>query len=57
VTLPVETAALIEAFLADASEPVDPSSQLSRLAGWVRDLVSTFAGRRDNQARQEAGKS
>ncbi len=52
VTRPVETAALIEAFLADASKHVDPSSPLSRLAGWVRDLIPTFGGRRDNQAQQ-----
>jgi poly(3-hydroxyalkanoate) depolymerase len=57
VTLPVQTAALIEAFLADASEPVEPSSPLSRLAGWVSGLVSTLAGRRDNQAQQEVRKS
>jgi hypothetical protein len=57
VTRPVETAALIEAFLADASKHADPSSPLSRLASWVRDLVSTFGGRRDNQAQQEGRKS
>jgi poly(3-hydroxyalkanoate) depolymerase len=57
VTLPGETAALIEAFLADASKPVEPSSALSRLAGWVGGLVSTLGGRRDNQAPQEGRKS
>ena len=57
VTRPVETAALIEAFLADASKHVDPSSPLSRLASWVRDLISTFGGRRDTQAQQEGRKS
>jgi len=57
VTLPEQTAALIEAFLTDASKPVEPSSPLSRMAGWVRDLVSTFAGRRDTRAQQEARKS
>ncbi|SIO23415.1 poly(3-hydroxyalkanoate) depolymerase [Bradyrhizobium erythrophlei] len=56
VTRPVETAALIEAFLADASKHVDPSSPLSRLAGWVKDLISTFGGRRDNQAQLEERK-
>ncbi|MEA2912191.1 MAG: hypothetical protein QOJ15_4272 [Bradyrhizobium sp.] len=56
VTLPVQTAALIEAFLTDASEPVEPSSPLSRLAGWVGNLISTFAGRRDEQAPQEGRK-
>src|SRR5712692_3733897 len=50
VTRPAETAALIEAFLADASKHVEPSSPLSRVAGWVRDLIPTFGGRRDNQA-------
>jgi pimeloyl-ACP methyl ester carboxylesterase len=53
VTRPAETAALIEAFLADASRQSDPSSPLSRLAGWVRDLIPTFGGRRDVQAQRE----
>ena len=57
VTRPVETAALIEAFLADASKHVEPSSPLSRMASWVRDLVSTFGGRRGTQAQQEGRKS
>src|SRR6266478_569149 len=49
-------AGLIEAFLADASRHVEPSSPLSRMASWVRDLVSTFGGRRDTQARREGRK-
>jgi pimeloyl-ACP methyl ester carboxylesterase len=53
VTRPVETAALIEAFLADASKQVDPSSPLSRMADWVRDLIPTFGGRRDVPAQRE----
>jgi poly(3-hydroxyalkanoate) depolymerase len=57
VTRPAETAALIEAFLADASRQVEPSSPLSRLAGWVGNIVSTFGGRRDTQAQQTGRKS
>jgi pimeloyl-ACP methyl ester carboxylesterase len=57
VTRPAETAALIEAFLADASRQVEPSSPLSRLAGWVGSIVSTFGGRRDTQAQQTGRKS
>jgi hypothetical protein len=53
VTRPAETAAVIEAFLAGASRQVDPSSALSRLANWVRDLISTSGGRRDAQSQQE----
>jgi poly(3-hydroxyalkanoate) depolymerase len=53
VTRPAETAALIEAFLVDASKQVDPSSPLSRMAGWVRDLIPTFGGRRDVPAQRE----
>jgi poly(3-hydroxyalkanoate) depolymerase len=53
VTKPAETAALIEAFLADASRPVELSSPLSRMAGWVRSFAPTFGGRRDAQAQQE----
>jgi poly(3-hydroxyalkanoate) depolymerase len=53
VTRPAETASLIEAFLADASRQVEPSSPLLRMAGWVRGLVPTFGGRRDVQAQQE----
>ena len=52
VTKPEETAALIEAFLADASRQVEPSSPLSRMAGWARGLVPTLGGRRDAQAQQ-----
>jgi hypothetical protein len=44
VTRAAETAALIEAFLADASKRVDPSSPISRMAGWVRDIIPTFGG-------------
>src|SRR3984893_12475558 len=50
VTRPAETAALIEAFLADASRQVEPSSPLSRMANWVRGLVSTFGERRPHQS-------
>ena len=57
VTRPAETAALIEAFLADASKQVDPSSPLSRLAGWVGGVISTFGGRSDTGAQQEGRKS
>jgi hypothetical protein len=57
VTLPVETATLIETFLADANKHADPSSPLSRLAGWVGNLISTLVGRRDDQAQQETRKS
>jgi poly(3-hydroxyalkanoate) depolymerase len=53
VTRPAETAAVIEAFLADASRRVEPSSPLSRMANRVRGLVSTFGGRRDAQSQQE----
>ncbi len=56
VTRPAETAALIEAFLADASRQIEPSSPLSRMANWVRGLVSTFGGRRDVQAQREGRK-
>jgi len=56
VTRPVETAALIEAFLADASRHVEPSSLLSRMASWIGDIASTFGGRRDNQAQQQGRK-
>jgi poly(3-hydroxyalkanoate) depolymerase len=56
VTRPVETAALIEAFLADASKRVEPSSPLPRIANWIRGLVLTFGGRRDAQSQQEGGK-
>lgn len=53
VTRPAETAALIEAFLADASEQVEPAAPLSRLTGWVRGLVSPFGVRPDVQAQRE----
>jgi hypothetical protein len=56
VTRPAETAAVIEAFLADASRHVEPSSPLSRLANWARGLVSTFEGRGDVQVRREGRK-
>ena len=55
VTRPAETAAVIEAFLADAEQAVEPSSPLLRMAGWVRGLVSAFGGRRDAQAQREEG--
>jgi hypothetical protein len=49
VTRPAETAALIEAFLASENRQVEPSSLLSRIAGWIGDLTSTSAGgRRQN---------
>jgi hypothetical protein len=54
VSRPAETAGIIEAFLADTSRQVAPSSPLSRVAGWVGGLVSTLRGRRDVQAQQEA---
>jgi poly(3-hydroxyalkanoate) depolymerase len=54
VTKPGETAGLIEAFLADASKQVEPSSPLSRMTGWVRGFVPTL-GRRDAQAQQGNG--
>ena len=57
VTRPVETAAVIEAFLADASRQVEPSSPLSRIAGLVRGLVPTFGGRRDAHVQQDGTKS
>jgi hypothetical protein len=50
VTRPAETAALIEAFLADASRQIEPSSPLSRMANWVRGLVSTSGERRPHQS-------
>jgi pimeloyl-ACP methyl ester carboxylesterase len=50
VTRPAETAALIEAFLADTSRQVQPSSPLSRMATRVRDLVPSFGGRHNTQA-------
>jgi poly(3-hydroxyalkanoate) depolymerase len=56
VTRPAETAAVIEAFLADPSRQVEPSSPLSRMAGWVRGLVPAFGERRDVQAQQEIRK-
>jgi hypothetical protein len=56
VTRPAETAAVIEAFLADASRCVEPLSPLPQLANWVRDLISTSGGRRDAQSQQEERK-
>jgi poly(3-hydroxyalkanoate) depolymerase len=44
VTRPAETAALIEAFLADEGRKIEPSSPLSRAAGRLRDLVPTSEG-------------
>jgi poly(3-hydroxyalkanoate) depolymerase len=44
VTRPAETAALIEAFLADESRQVEPSSLLSRAASYVKNLVPTSEG-------------
>ena len=46
VTRPAETAALIEAFLADENRQVEPSSLLSRMASWIGNLASTSAGGR-----------
>jgi poly(3-hydroxyalkanoate) depolymerase len=57
VTRPAETAAVIEAFLADASKHPAPSSPLARLAGWATNLVSKFRAHRDTQAQQEGRKS
>jgi pimeloyl-ACP methyl ester carboxylesterase len=45
VTRPAETAALIEAFLADESRPVEPTSPRSRTAKRASDLVPTSEGR------------
>ena len=55
VTQPAKTAAMVEAFLTDASRQVEPSSPLSRMAGWVRGLVPTLGGGRDAQAQQGNG--
>jgi poly(3-hydroxyalkanoate) depolymerase len=46
VTRPKETAALIEAFLADESREVAPSSLLSRTTNRLRDLVPASGGGR-----------
>src|SRR5580692_10595801 len=56
VTRPAETAAVIEAFLAEASRRVEPSSPLSRMASLVRGFVPTIGGRRDAQAPQDGRK-
>ena len=56
VTRPAETAAVIEAFLADASRGAERSSPLSRVANWVGGLVSTFGGRRDVESQYEGMK-
>jgi poly(3-hydroxyalkanoate) depolymerase len=55
VTRPAETAAVIEAFLADASRHVAPLSPLARLAGLGRSLISTFGRRRDSQTSKQGG--
>ena len=57
VTRPAETAAMIEAFLADTSEHRAPLSPLARLVGWARDPISPFRGHHDTRARQEGRKS
>ena len=57
VTRPVETAAVIEAFLADTGEHAVPSSPLARLAGLATNLVSKFEGHRDTKVQQEGRKS
>ncbi|UPK38882.1 poly(3-hydroxyalkanoate) depolymerase [Bradyrhizobium sp. 186] len=44
VTRPAETAALIEAFLADESRQVEPLSLLSRTASYVKNLIPTSGG-------------
>ena len=44
MTRPRETAALIEAFLADESRQIEPSSLLSRTANGLRDIVPTSEG-------------
>jgi hypothetical protein len=44
VTRPAETAALIEAFLADVSRRIEPSSHLSRTANRFSNLVPTSEG-------------
>jgi poly(3-hydroxyalkanoate) depolymerase len=49
VTRPAETAAVIEAFLADASKRAAPSSPFARLAGLGRRFVSTLAEGRDSR--------
>ncbi|WP_245306067.1 poly(3-hydroxyalkanoate) depolymerase [Bradyrhizobium sp. LTSP849] len=46
VTRPAETAALIEAFLADESRQAEPSSLLSRTASYVKNLVPASEGGR-----------
>lgn len=57
VTRPEETAAVIEAFLGDASKHAAPSSPLARLMGWGRDFVSIFGGRHDTHTQQDGRKS
>jgi poly(3-hydroxyalkanoate) depolymerase len=47
VTRPAETAAVIEAFLADTSKHAAPLSPLTRLTGWAGDLISTLRGNHD----------
>jgi len=46
VTRPAETAALIEAFLADESRQAAPASLLSRTTGLLKGFVPTFGGGR-----------
>jgi poly(3-hydroxyalkanoate) depolymerase len=55
VTEPKQTAGLIEAFLADASREIEPSSPLSRMAAWARGFVPTLGGRRDARAQPGNG--
>jgi poly(3-hydroxyalkanoate) depolymerase len=55
-TRPVETAALIEAFLADTSRQAEPSSPFTRIAGWVRAFVPMSSGRHDAHAQQDGRK-
>jgi poly(3-hydroxyalkanoate) depolymerase len=50
VTRPRETAALIEAFLADQSRQIEPSSLLSRTANRFRNLVPTSEGGSGHQS-------
>jgi poly(3-hydroxyalkanoate) depolymerase len=50
VTKPAETAALIEAFLADADKATASSSPLARLAGLGRRFVSTLVEGSDRRA-------
>jgi poly(3-hydroxyalkanoate) depolymerase len=49
VTQPAETAAVIEAFLVDATKRAAPSSPLARLAGLGRGLMSAIGGHGDSR--------